>query len=130
MDHYLSLEQLAYFKSRLLSWKTSLLKDSNAVKTTLAEKNVEPDMFDSAATIINQTTELRTKDRARKLIHKIDLALEKIENGTYGYCEETDNPIGYNRLDARPIATLCIEAQEIHEKKERTYRKSRAIDDE
>ena len=123
LSHYLTKEQLEYFRSRLLMWKMDMLKESDRVKSALSEKNREPDMVDSACNILNQTIELRTKDRARKLIHKIEAAIDRIDNNTYGYCDETGAPIGYNRLDARPIATLCIEAQEIHEKKEKTHRK-------
>ena len=99
------------------------MKESNETRENLQiEKNVEADSIDTACNIINQTLELRTKDRARKLIHKIDAAIKRIDDGSYGYCEETGNPIGVKRLEARPIATLCIEAQERHEKKERDYR--------
>ncbi len=122
-DHYLSEEQLEYFRAKLINWKNELLKESNETRENLQiEKNVEADSIDTACNIINQTLELRTKDRARKLIHKIDAAIKRIDDGSYGYCEETGNPIGVKRLEARPIATLCIEAQERHEKKERDYR--------
>lgn len=121
--HYLTAEQLEYFKTKLMNWKAELLKDSQETRENLLEeKSVEADLVDSACNLVSQTIELRTKDRARKLIHKIDEAIEKIDNGTYGYCEETGEPIGVKRLEARPIATLCIEAQEMHEKKERDYR--------
>ena len=122
-DHYLTEEQLEYFKGKLINWKMELLKESDETRLSLCEeKNMEADAIDTACNIINQTLELRTKDRARKLIHKIDAAIKRIEDGSYGYCEETGNPIGIKRLEARPIATLCIEAQERHEKKERDYR--------
>lgn len=130
LKHYLTDEQLKHFRSRLINWKMELLKESDKVKSALSEKNTEPDMIDSACNIVNQTIELRTKDRARKLIHKIDEAIERIDNKTYGYCEETNAPIGYNRLEARPIATLCIEAQEIHEKKQSRLKKESSSDDE
>ena len=95
----------------------------------MTEQNNEPDLIDSACNLVNQTIELRTKDRARKLIHKIDEALSRIDDGSYGYCEDTGNPIGVKRLEARPIATLCIEAQELHEKKERSYREDVLADE-
>ncbi|MDR0552925.1 MAG: RNA polymerase-binding protein DksA [Holosporales bacterium] len=121
--HYLTSEQLEYFRAKLLNWKSDLLKESFEVKEFLAEEvDVEADMADTACNIINQSIELRTKDRKRKLIHKIEEAIAKIDNGTYGYCEETGKPIGIKRLEARPIATLCIEAQEMHEKAEREFR--------
>lgn len=122
-DHYLTEEQLQYFKSKLLNWRSELLKESEETRVSLGEeKSVEPDSIDTACNTINQAIELRTKDRFRKLIKKIEEALKKIDDGTYGYCEETGNPIGVKRLEARPIATLCIEAQERHERKERDYR--------
>ena len=121
-DHYLTDEQLEYFRAKLLNWKSELLRGSSETINSLSvEKNVEPDAIDTASNIINQAIELRTKDRARKLIKKIEEAIKRIDDGTYGYCEETGNPIGIKRLEARPIATLCIEAQEKHEKKERDY---------
>ena len=121
-DHYLTDEQLEYFRAKLLNWKNELLKESTETVHSLStEKNVEPDAIDTASNIINQTIELRTKDRERKLIKKIEEAIKRIDDGTYGYCEETGNPIGLKRLEARPIATLCIEAQEQHERKERDY---------
>lgn len=121
-NHYLTDEQLEYFRGKLLNWKLELLRESDEVQNLLKEKHIEPDPIDSACNIANQTLELRTKDRARKLTYKIDEAIARIDNGTYGYCEETGNPIGLKRLEARPIATLCIEAQERHEKMERDYR--------
>ncbi|MDR2459080.1 MAG: RNA polymerase-binding protein DksA [Holosporales bacterium] len=122
VSHYLTDEQLEYFRGKLLQWKSELLRDSEDVRDMLEERNFEADPVDSASNILSQAFELRTKDRARKLIKKIDKAIAKIDDGTYGYCEETGEPIGLNRLEARPIATLCIEAQERHEKMERDYR--------
>ncbi|MDR1609657.1 MAG: RNA polymerase-binding protein DksA [Holosporales bacterium] len=122
IGHYLTDEQLECFKGRLLKWKLELLKDSADARDMLEEQNFEANPVDSASNILSQAFELRTKDRARKLIKKIDKAIAKIDDGTYGYCEETGEPIGLNRLEARPIATLCIEAQERHEKIERDYR--------
>lgn len=122
-DHYLTDEELEYFKAKLVNWKNELLKESDETRNTLSEeRSVEADSIDTACNLINQTIELRTKDRVRKLIKKIEEALQRIEDGTYGYCEETGKPIGIRRLEARPVATLCIEAQEQHEKKERDYR--------
>ena len=121
-DHYLTAEQLEYFRGKLLNWKSELIKESEGARSMLEEKHFEPDPIDSACNAANQTFELRTKDRARKLIKKIDQAIARIDDGSYGYCEETGAPIGLKRLEARPIATLCIEAQEKHEKIERDYR--------
>ena len=122
LDHYLTDEQLEYFRGKLLKWKAELLKENGNIRSALGEGSNEADPLDSASNIANQSLELRTKDRARKLIHKIDQAIARIDDGTYGYCEETGEPIGVKRLDARPIATLCIEAQEQHEKMEKEYR--------
>jgi len=129
LAHYLTDEQLEYFRAKLITWKLELIKKSENAKSMLVEKNNEPDMIDSACNLVNQTIELRTKDRARKLIHKIDEAIARIDDKTYGYCEETGAPIGIKRLEARPIATLCIEAQEIHEKKEKSYREDVLVDE-
>jgi DnaK suppressor protein len=122
-EHYLNNEQLEYFRGRLLKWKLDLIKEIEEVRETLAENDSSPDIIDSACNIATQAYDLRTKDRARKLVHKIEGALERIEGGTYGYCEETGRPIGLNRLEARPVATLCIEAQETREKNEKIYKK-------
>lgn len=129
LNHYLTEEQLEYFRAKLINWKLELIKESEETKSILTEQNNEPDLIDSACNLVNQTIELRTKDRARKLIHKIDEALSRIDDGSYGYCEDTGNPIGVKRLEARPIATLCIEAQELHEKKERSYREDVLADE-
>ncbi|MGD9536933.1 MAG: RNA polymerase-binding protein DksA [Alphaproteobacteria bacterium] len=112
-----------YFRQKLLSWRSELLEDTGETLLKLKNDTVpEPDIADRAATETERSVELRTRDRARKLIAKIDSALERIQDGTYGYCEETDEPIGIKRLEARPIATLSIEAQERHERHERTHR--------
>ena len=112
-----------YFRKKLLDWRTELVKESNDTLQTLQEGGiVEPDIADRAAVETDRSLELRTRDRARKLISKIDQALERIEDGSYGYCEETDEPISIARLEARPIATMSIEAQERHERMERTHR--------
>ena len=93
LDHYLTDEQLEYFRGKLLRWKAELLKESGDIRGTLGEGSNEADPLDSASNIANQSLELRTKDRARKLIHKIDQAIARIDDGTYGYCEETGEPI-------------------------------------
>ncbi|MBI3507952.1 MAG: RNA polymerase-binding protein DksA [Proteobacteria bacterium] len=112
-----------YFRQKLLSWRADLLKDSSETLQHLQEETVpEADVTDRASTETDRFTELRTRDRERKLIGKIDSALRRIDDGTYGYCEETGDPIGIKRLDARPIATLSIEAQERHERMERMQR--------
>lgn len=121
-EHYLTDEQLEYFRGKLLNWKAELLKESSDTEAILGVTNVEADPIDSASNVAHQTLELKTKDRARKLIHKIDQAIARIDDGTYGYCEETGEPIGLKRLEARPIATLCIAAQERHEKMEKDYK--------
>ena len=112
-----------YVRKKLLDWRTELVKESNDTLQNLQEGGiVEPDIADRAAVETDRSLELRTRDRARKLISKIDQALERIEDGSYGYCEETDEPISIARLEARPIATMSIEAQERHERMERTHR--------
>lgn len=112
-----------YFRKKLLDWRSELVKESNDTLQNLQEGGiVEPDIADRAAVETDRSLELRTRDRARKLISKIDQALERIEDGSYGYCEETDEPISLARLEARPIATMSIEAQERHERMERTHR--------
>ena len=112
-----------YFRQKLLSWRADLLKDSTETLQHLQEETVpEADVTDRASTETDRFTELRTRDRERKLIGKIDSALRRIDDGSYGYCEETGDPIGIKRLAARPIATLSIEAQERHERMERMQR--------
>ena len=113
-----------YFRQKLLDWKNELLKESYETINNLkkSENLNKPDIADRAALENDKNFELRTRDRERKLINKINDALKKIDNGTYGYCEETDEPINVERLDARPIATLSIEAQERHEKMEKIKR--------
>jgi DnaK suppressor protein len=127
-DHYLTDEQLEYFRGKLLSWKMELIKECDDAREFLADNVPDPDSIDSACSIATQAFELRTKDRARKLIHKIDAAIARIDNGTYGYCEETGKPIGIQRLEARPVASLCIEAQEMREKMEKAHREG-ALDE-
>lgn len=112
-----------YFRQKLLRWRTELLAESNETIQAMQEDNLQkPDIADRASAETDHQLELRTRDRERKLISKINAALEKIEDNTYGYCEETGEPISIARLDARPIATLSLEAQERHERKERTQR--------
>lgn len=120
-EEYMNEKQLEYFRQKLLAWKAELLKESEFTLQDLKETNLRAaDLNDRASNEADQSLELRTRDRMRKLIKKIDSALARIAEGTYGYCEETGEPIGLKRLEARPVATLCIEAQERHERKEKT----------
>jgi DnaK suppressor protein len=115
--------QQEYFRQKLLKWRDQLVKESNGTLVLLQEVSMqEADIADRASLETDRSLELRTRDRARKLIGKIDEALKRIEDGSYGYCEETAEPIGVRRLEARPIATLSIEAQERHERQERLHR--------
>lgn len=115
--------QTEYFRRKLLRWRTELLRDADDTLASLSEGGIhEADITDRASVETDRALELRTRDRARKLISKIDQALQRVENGSYGYCEETGDPIGLKRLEARPIATLSIEAQERHERMERIHR--------
>ncbi len=112
-----------YFRQKLLRWRSELLQESSETLISLQNETVpEADLTDRAATETDRFTELRTRDRERKLIGKIDSALRRIDDGSYGHCEETGEPIGVRRLEARPIATLSLEAQERHERIERTQR--------
>ena len=112
-----------YFRRKLLNWRAELLKESEETLESLQEGGLqEPDLADRASAEMERALELRTRDRARKLISKIDAAIQRIEDGSYGYCEETGEPISLKRLEARPIATLSVEAQERHERMERTHR--------
>ena len=114
--------QKEFFRRKLTAWRAELLKDSEETLDNLKEGGMTvPDISDRASAEADKALELRTRDRMRKVISKIDAALGKIEDGTYGYCEETGEPIGLERLIARPIATLSIEAQERHERMEKTY---------
>jgi DnaK suppressor protein len=122
-EEFMNPQQLEYFRQKLLRWKAELVRDANETLSNLTEQNLQqPDMADRASLETEHSIELRTRDRERKLISKINSALKRIEDGTSGYCEETDEPIGLKRLEARPIATLSLEAQERHEKMERTHR--------
>ena len=121
-EEYMCQKQLAYFKNKLLTWKAELIDEAQETMTHLKEEKLnEPDLIDKASAEIETASELRTRDRYRKLINKIDHALKRIEDKTYGYCEETGEQIGLKRLEARPVATLCIDAQERHEKQEQTF---------
>ena len=122
-EKFMNKKQVEYFKNRLLNWKKELLKESNITIEKLKEEpSNKPDVTDRASLESDRSLELRTRDRARKLLSKINKALLKIEDGTYGYCEETMEPISIERLKARPIATLTLEAQENHEKSEKVYK--------
>ena len=121
-EPYMCEMQLEYFRQKLEAWKKSLVTQSEDTLEDLRQGGLnQPDDIDRAALETDKSLDLRTKDRARKLIGKINDALERISDGTYGYCEETGEPIGLERLEARPIATLSIEAQERHERMEKTY---------
>lgn len=121
-DEYMNEYQLLYFKNKLLKWKQELAQESQATVDHLKDENWnEPDLNDRASVESETSLELRTRDRYRKLMNKIDAAILRIENGEYGYCEETGEPIGVKRLEARLIATLSIEAQERHERFEKSY---------
>ena len=122
-EEFMNPMQREYFRQKLLSWRSELLQESSETLKHLQEESLsEPDITDRASLETDRSLELRTRDRERKLIARIDDALQRIEEGTYGYCEETSEPIGLRRLEARPIATLSLEAQERHERKERTHR--------
>jgi DnaK suppressor protein len=122
-EDFMSPRQTAYFKAKLLTWKEDILQGARDTMDTLAEENTNhADVGDRASSESDRAIELRARDRQRKLISKIDAALRRLEDGDYGFCEDTGEPIGLRRLDARPIATLSIEAQERHERREKVYR--------
>ena len=122
-EEFMNERQLEYFRRKLLAWKEEILRESRETLVHLqAETENHPDLADRATSETDRALELRTRDRQRKLISKIDEALRRIDDGSYGYCEETGEPIGLARLDARPIATLSLEAQERHERRERVHR--------
>ena len=122
-ETFMNAKQKAYFRRRLVSWRQGLVRESNQTLQHLQEDTLaEPDIADRASAESERALELRTRDRERKLIGKIDAALRRIEQGSYGYCEETGEPISLRRLEARPIATLSIDAQERHERREKVYR--------
>ncbi len=122
-EPFMNSKMTAYFRRKLLGWRNDLLNESNETLQHLQEGgNMEADIADRASTETDRSLELRTRDRARKLIVKIDAAIDRINEGSYGYCEETSDPISLSRLEARPIATLSLEAQERHERLEKTHR--------
>lgn len=122
-EPFMSARQKEYFRRKLNAWRDELQQDSSeTVRHLQQDTAAEPDLADRATTETDRAIELRTRDRERKLISKIDEALRRLEEGTYGYCEETGEPIGIRRLEARPTATLSLEAQERHERRERVYR--------
>ena len=122
-EPFMNERQREYFRKKLQAWKEEILEESRSTIATLQQETVtEADLADRATSETDRGLELRTRDRQRKLISKIDAALARLEDGSYGYCEETGEPIGLRRLDARPIATLSLEAQERHERRERVYR--------
>ena len=122
-EPFMNPRQREYFRQKLERWKDEILRESRGTLATLQEENQNhPDMADRASSESDRALELRTRDRQRKLISKIDAAIKRIDDGTYGYCEETGDPIGLARLDARPTATLSLEAQEMHERREKVYR--------
>ncbi len=122
-EPFMNPRQLEYFRQKLLTWKSSILEESRGTIEHMQEgtRNI-PDIADRASEETDRALELRTRDRQRKVVSKIDAALRRIDDGSYGYCEETGEPISLRRLDARPIATLSLEAQERHERKERVHR--------
>jgi len=122
-EEFMNPNQRAYFRAKLIAWKNDILREARETLEHLAAESANhPDLADRASSETDRSIELRARDRQRKLISKIDAALRRIDEGTYGYCEETGEPIGLKRLDARPIATLSIEAQERHERREKVYR--------
>ncbi len=119
-EKFMNSKMKEYFRQKLINWKKELLKESSQTLNNLQNENeAKPDITDRASEEIDRSFELRTRDRERKLINKIDAALQRIEDGSYGYCDETGDPISLKRLEARPVATLSLEAQEMHEKAEK-----------
>ncbi len=122
-EPFMNERQREYFRRKLLAWKQDILREAqDTIANLQAENENHPDLADRASSETDRAIELRARDRQRKLISKIDSALSRIEDGSYGFCEETGEPISLKRLDARPIATLSLEAQERHERRERVYR--------
>ena len=122
-EPFMNERQKAYFRSKLVTWKNDILREARETLEVLQQDSANhPDLADRASSETDRAIELRARDRQRKLIAKIDAALQRLDEGTYGYCEETGEPISLKRLDARPIATLSIEAQERHERREKVYR--------
>jgi len=122
-EPFMNPSQTEYFRQKLLRWRADLLREADGTLASLSQGGIhEADVTDRASVETDRALELRTRDRSRKLVSKIDQALVRIDNGIYGYCEETDEPISLRRLEARPIATMSIEAQERHERMERVHR--------
>ena len=122
-EDFMNPVQIEYFRQKLLKWKDDLLSEASETLNNLSQENLQkPDVTDRAQVESDTSIRLRTRDRERKLLSKIEAALQRIDNGTYGYCEETDEPINLKRLEARPIASLSLDAQERHERNERTHR--------
>ncbi|HCP18405.1 MAG: RNA polymerase-binding protein DksA [Candidatus Puniceispirillum sp. TMED52] len=122
-EDFMNPVQIEYFRQKLLKWKDDLLSEASETLNNLSQENLQkPDVTDRAQVESDTSIRLRTRDRERKLLSKIEAALQRIDNGTYGYCEETDEPISLKRLEARPIASLSLDAQERHERNERTHR--------
>lgn len=122
-EPFMNAHQRMYFRNKLLAWKEEIIRQTKETLAGLHEESTQhADLADRATSETDRALELRARDRQRKLVAKIDAALARIEDGSYGYCEETGEPIGLKRLDARPIATLSVEAQERHERRERVYR--------
>lgn len=121
-EPFMNERQRIYFRNKLLAWKEEILKSTVETLEHLQDSEQHPDIADRASSETDRALELRARDRQRKLIAKIDAALQRLEDGSYGYCEDTGEPIGLKRLEARPIATLSLEAQERHERRERVYR--------
>ena len=122
-EPFMNKKQQEYFRKKLLAWRDEILKEARETLQHLQDENQNhPDLADRASSETDRSIELRARDRQRKLVSKIDAALSRIDDGTYGYCEETGEPISLRRLEARPIATLSLEAQERHERRERVYR--------
>ncbi|RCL02836.1 MAG: DnaK suppressor protein [Candidatus Tokpelaia sp. JSC188] len=122
-EPFMNERQKTYFRLKLITWKNGILREARETLENLQEENANhPDFADRASSEADRSIELRARDRQRKLITKIDSALQRLRDGTYGYCEETGEPIGLKRLEARPIATLSLEAQERHERREKAYR--------
>ncbi|PRD41566.1 RNA polymerase-binding protein DksA [Phyllobacterium phragmitis] len=122
-EPFMNERQKSYFRAKLVAWRNDILREARETLEALQQENANhPDIADRASSETDRAIELRARDRQRKLISKIDAALQRIDEGTYGFCEETGEPISLKRLDARPIATLSIEAQERHERREKVYR--------
>ena len=121
-EKFMNAKMKEYFRLKLINWKSELLRESSQTLSNLQSENeAKPDITDRASEEIDRSFELRTRDRERKLINKIEAALQRINDGSYGYCDETGDPISIKRLEARPVATLSLEAQEMHERNEKLH---------